>query len=152
MKAIAAMSENRVIARDGKLPWHLPEDFKWFKQMTTGHTIVMGRKTFQAFDGPLPNRRHIVLSRSGFAAEGAEVVETFDPADYEGEVFLIGGGELFAQMLRRCSDLYLTVVKREVAGEVFFPEFEEDFDFVMTIRETSDFEIRHYRNRSLLLA
>ncbi len=155
MKAIAAMSENRVIARDGKLPWHLPEDFKWFKQMTTGHTMVMGRKTFEAFAKPLPNRRHVVLSRTGFRADGAEVVESlqhFDPTDYEGEVFLIGGGELFGQLLSRCSDLYLTVVKREVEGDVFFPPFEEEFALVAVLRETPEFEVRHYRHRSLLLA
>ena len=155
MKAIAAMSENRVIAREGKLPWHLPEDFRWFKRMTTGHTIVMGRKTFEAFDEPLPNRRHVVLSRGGFSAGGAETVaslEEFDAADYEGEVFLIGGGEMFAQLLPKCSDLFLTVVKREVEGDVFFPEFEEDFAFVATLRETPEFDIRHYRHRKLLLA
>ncbi len=155
MKAIAAMSENRVIARDGKLPWHLPEDFRWFKEMTTGHTMVMGRKTFEAFDEPLPDRRHVVLSRSGFTGAGAETVtslEGFDPAVYEGEVFLIGGGELFAQLLPSCSDLFLTVVKREVEGDVFFPEFEDDFAFIATLREAPEFDIRHYRNRRLLLA
>lgn len=155
LKAIAAMSENRVIARDGQLPWHLPEDFKWFKQMTSGSTIVMGRKTWESLPEPLPNRRHVVLSRSGISDVRVETLaslEDFDPDNYQGEVFVIGGGEIFRQMLPQCGDLYLTVVKRVVEGDTYFPEWEDDFAFVATLRETPEFEIRHYRNRRLLLA
>src|SRR6266480_2577992 len=73
-QAIAAMSENCVIGRDNQIPWHLPEDFKWFKQMTTGHIIVMGRKTFESLGKPLPNRTTIVLSRSRFSYPGVQTI------------------------------------------------------------------------------
>ena len=73
-KAIAAMSENRVIGADGRIPWHLPEDFRWFKQTTLGHILVMGRKTFESIGRPLPGRQTLILSRQGFSAPGTVTV------------------------------------------------------------------------------
>jgi dihydrofolate reductase len=78
LKAIAAMSRNRVIGDGNRIPWHLPDDFKWFKQMTTGHTIIMGRKTFESIGRPLPNRKTIVISRSGFAHPGVVTVSNLE--------------------------------------------------------------------------
>lgn len=150
MKAIAAMSRNRVIGCEGKLPWHLPEDFRWFKQMTTGQVILMGRKTFASFGKPLPNRTHVVLTRG---PEIPGVITLHDLADFDEaayaprEVWVIGGAEIYAQTLSRCSDLYLTLVPREVEGDAFFPEFESDFDLVGTPLKTPDFEVLHYRRR-----
>jgi len=148
MKAIAAMSLNRVIGRDGKLPWHLPEDFRWFKQMTTGQVILMGRKTFESFGKPLSNRRHVVLTR-GAEIPGVETLHDladFDEAAYAPqEVWVIGGEEVFKQTLSRCSDIYLTVVPRAVEGDAFFPPFEDKFKLVGTPLRTPDFEVQHYR-------
>ena len=94
-KAIAAMSLNRVIGRGNQIPWHLPEDFKWFKQMTTGHIIVLGRKTFESIGRALPNRETIVVSRSGFSHPGVRTVTSLDqinPAHETREVFICGSG------------------------------------------------------------
>src|ERR1041384_4405667 len=111
-KAIAAMSENRVIGNGNKIPWHLPEDFKWFKKMTTGNIVVMGRKTFESIGKPLPNRQTIVLSRCGFQHPGVRTAASLDEVaampTLTGELFLCGGAEIYAQGLSRCSDLYLT--------------------------------------------
>jgi dihydrofolate reductase len=185
-KAIAAMSLNRVIGAGNKIPWHLPEDFKWFKQMTTGHVIVMGRKTFESISQPLPNRETIVLSRSQFSHPGVRVVH--DLVDLVGratpcapsgdlttpgahgvtrpalglaanarvsgdlgrrEIFICGGAQIYAQALPLCSDLFLTLVKRTVEGDAFFPPFEDRFELVEEIRDTPEFIILHYRNRGL---
>jgi dihydrofolate reductase len=148
MKAIAAMSLNRVIGRGGHLPWHLPEDFRWFKKMTSGQVVLMGRKTYDSLGKPLPNRSNVVVTR---AAEipGVETVSDlaeFDPAVYAPrDVWVIGGAEIYRQLLPRCDELYLTVVQREVDGDAFFPEFEPTFDYVETPFRTPDFEVRHYR-------
>jgi dihydrofolate reductase len=151
-KAIAAMSLNRVIGAGNKIPWHLPDDFKWFKQTTTGHVIVMGRKTFESIGKPLPNRLTIVLSRSGVSHPGTQTVRSLDelPQLVGGlEVFICGGAQIYAQALPLCSDLFLTLVKREVEGDAFFPQFEDRFALVEEIRDCPEFKILHYRNRTL---
>src|SRR5437667_7668888 len=117
-KAIAAMSLNRVIGQGNKIPWHLPEDFKWFKQMTTGQVIVMGRKTFESIGKPLPHRTTIVLSRSEFCYPGVQTLPDLSHIDLAGEtreIFICGGAQIYEQALPLCSDLYLTLVKRVVA-------------------------------------
>src|SRR5687767_12408996 len=122
-KAIAAMSLNRVIGRGNQIPWHLPEDFKWFKKMTTGNIVVMGRKTFESIGKPLPNRETIVVSRGGFTYPGVRIAGSLEeievPTDSR-EVFICGGAQIYRQALDRCSDLYLTLVKKEVEGDAFF--------------------------------
>ena len=151
-KAIAAMAENRVIGRGGEIPWHLPEDFKWFKQMTTGNVVVMGRRTFEAIGKPLPNREIVVLSQSGFAHEGARTVRSLNELNPAGEkraVFIAGGAQVYEEALPRCSDLLLTIVKREVEGDVLLPPFEDLFEEVAVLREEAEFRIVHYRNRAL---
>jgi dihydrofolate reductase len=153
-KAIAAMSLNRVIGAGNQIPWHLPEDFKWFKQTTTGHVLVMGRKTFESIGKPLPDRETIVLSRSWFSAPGVRVIH--DLAELAGasgrpghrEIFICGGAQLYAQALPLCSELYLTLVKRTVAGDVLFPPFEDQFELAAEIRDTPEFRILRYRNRA----
>jgi dihydrofolate reductase len=151
-KAIAAMSENRVIGSGNKIPWHLPEDFKWFKGLTTGNVIVMGRKTFESIGKPLPHRTTIVVSRRGFAYPGVTTVKDWreiDLASETREVFICGGAEIYSQTLAVCSDLYLTLVKKVVEGDAFFPAFEKDFELVETVRNTDEFKILHYKNRNL---
>jgi dihydrofolate reductase len=150
-KAIAAMSENRVIGQGNRIPWHLPEDFKWFKQMTTGHVVVMGRKTFESIGKPLPNRETIVLSRSNFQHPGVRTVAALSEiglTDEPRDIFICGGAEIYRQALPLCSDLYLTLVKRTVAGGAFMPPFEDRFKAVAEILDRPEFKIIHYRNQN----
>jgi dihydrofolate reductase len=150
-KAIAAMSLNRVIGAGNKIPWHLPEDFKWFKKMTTGQVIVMGRKTYESIGRPLPNRTTIVLSRSPLKIAGVTVVadlEEVGSLDGElsgGEIFICGGAHVYEQALPMCSDLYLTLVKREVEGDTFFPKFEDKFALKEKVLDQPEFRILHYQ-------
>ena len=152
LKAIAAMSENRVIGRGNAIPWHLPEDFKWFKRMTTGHIVVMGRKTFESIGKPLPNRETLILSRSGFQHPGVRTVSSLDDVmsltDGIRDVFLCGGAEIYAQGLARCSELYLTLVKQSVEGDAFFPPFEDQFELIETVQDNPEFQILHYQNKA----
>src|SRR3954463_11235562 len=146
------MSLNRVIGRGNQIPWHLPEDFKWFKRMTTGNVVVMGRKTFESIGRPLPNRETLVVSRSGFSLPGVRTVgslEEIDLANETREVFICGGAQIYAQALPMCSDLYLTLVKRVVAGDTFFPPFEERFQPVSEVMNCAEFKIIHYCNSQL---
>lgn len=150
MKAIAAMSLNRAIGRDGAMPWHLPEDFRWFKRATLGHAVLMGRKTYQSIGKPLPGRLNLVVSRGDpIDAPGVETIRDLSAwrpeAYHPREVWVAGGAEIYRQLLGRCSELYLTLVRREVEGDTFFPPFEDDFTLVETVLETPDFEVRRYR-------
>ena len=151
-KAIAAMSLNRVIGRGAEIPWHLPEDFKWFKETTMGGVLVMGRRTFESIGRPLPGRETVVLSRSGFAHDEVMTVgglDELDPANETRPMFIVGGAQVYEQALPRCSDLLLTIVKREVEGDVLFPKFEDSFTERETLREEEEFRIVHYVNRDL---
>ena len=151
--AIAAMSENRVIGRGSQIPWHLPEDFKWFKQTTLGHVLVMGRKTFESIGRPLPGRETIVLTRSGFSHPGVTTAATLEEVISkvgDRQAFIAGGAEIYRLALPHCSDLYLTLVKRTVEGDVFFPPFEDQFELVAELRDTPEFKILHYRRRSVV--
>ena len=125
---IAAVARNRVIGRDGGLPWHIPADLKHFKSLTTGHTVVMGRRTYESIGRPLPNRRNIVVSRSMTSpSAGIEIVRSL-AASLEStagqECFIIGGAQLYAEALPRAHWLHLTRVEAEVAGDVLFPEVD----------------------------
>lgn len=128
---IAAMAENRVIGRDGGLPWRLPDDMRHFMQVTSGHPVIMGRRTWESMDGPLRNRRNIVLTRQeGFTAEGAEVVHDLDEAIRlvagDGPVYVIGGGEIYSLALPVADRLDLTIVHAEIEGDARFPEWDEN--------------------------
>ena len=147
-KAIVAMASNRVIGRDGALPWHLPEDFKWFKKTTLGRPIIMGRKTWESIGRPLPGRRNIVVSRSwSDAPEGAEIVssvEALDRLGLEGEVFVIGGAGLYEAMLPMCYEVLLSYVFEAHVGDTGFPPFEEGFAEPEVIERFDEFEVRRY--------
>lgn len=151
-QAIAAMALNRVIGAGNAIPWHLPEDFKFFKQTTMGHVLVMGRKTFESIGRPLPGRETVVLTRSGWTHPGVSVVHSLDElaawTGGERRVFICGGAQIYEQSLPLCSDLFLTVVKREVEGDAHFPAFEDRFEMVEELRDTPEFKILHYRNRA----
>lgn len=147
IKAIAAMAENRVIGHGSKIPWHLPEDFKWFKQTTMGHTLLMGRKTFESIGRPLPGRTTLVLTRQAVSYPGATSISDWQqiPAELiQGDLFVAGGAEIYAQLLPHCSELFLTLVKQKPEGDVFFPPFEHLFPHQTVVRETPEFTIFHY--------
>jgi dihydrofolate reductase len=152
-KAIAAMAPNRVIGQGRRIPWHLPEDFRWFKQTTMGQVLIMGRKTFESIGRPLPGRETVVLSRGDFSYPGVRVVHDLSELEPDREprdLFICGGAQVYALALPLCSDLYLTRVRREVDGDVFFPAFEEQFTQIGVLLETADFQVVHYRNHRLL--
>ncbi len=150
MIAVAAMAANRVIGSEGRIPWHSPEDLRWFKELTMGGTLLMGRVTFDSIGRPLPGRRTIVLSRTqGLEIPGATVIGDLsalrsEPA--QGEIFVVGGAEIYRAALPFCRDLYLTEIRREFSGDRKFPVFEDLFRFSSVLRETAELRIVHYVN------
>jgi len=126
---IVAMAENRVIGIDNRLPWHLPDDMKWFRRHTLGKPVVMGRKTWESIGKPLPGRQNIVVTADpGFAAPGCTVVHSVEAALSAAagaeEIMIMGGASFYEQLLPRTDRLYLTLVHAEVAGDTRFPELE----------------------------
>ncbi|HPF57867.1 MAG TPA: type 3 dihydrofolate reductase [Candidatus Competibacteraceae bacterium] len=127
---IAALSHNRVIGCNNRLPWRLPADLRFFKQTTMGKPLLMGRRTWESIGRPLPGRRMIVLSRdSACHAPGGVVVHSLDNAlELAGavpEIMVIGGGSLYAQALPLAARLYLTVIEAEISGDTWFPEWDQ---------------------------
>ena len=125
---IAAAAENNALGKDNDLLWHLPEDFKRFKQITSGHYIIMGRKTFESFPKPLPNRTHIIITRQvEYLVEGCLVVhsleEALEIAPQNEEIFIIGGAQIYKQALPFADKIDLTRVHVELDADAFFPEF-----------------------------
>lgn len=126
---VVAADEKNGIGKNNQLPWHLPADLKHFKTLTTGHPIIMGRKTFESIGKALPNRRNIVISRqSTYLAEGVEVVSSLPDAFYlckdDNEAFVIGGAQIFEQALPLASILYLTVIHHQFDADTFFPKID----------------------------
>lgn len=149
LTAIVAMTPQQVIGRDGKLPWTLPADLAFFKRTTCGHPIVMGRKTYESIGRPLPKRRNIVLTRDeSWTADGVEVIhrpeELRDLAGIDGQVFIIGGSEIYAAFLPELEDLLVTHVFENYPGDVWFPEFESQFPESETVECHADFEVRRH--------
>ena len=144
IKAIVAMAENWVIGNAGTIPWHLPEDFKFFKTTTMGHAILMGRKTYESIGKPLPGRENIVLSRTMPETQGIRVIRSLDelkePSDGR-DLFVIGGEEIYRLLLPKVQELYVTKVPRVIEGDTRFPEFEAEFDDGTKVLETSDFSV-----------
>ncbi|MBR0583177.1 type 3 dihydrofolate reductase [Bacillus altitudinis MN12] len=136
---IVATGKDRVIGKDNQMPWHLPADLAYFKKVTSGHTIVMGRKTFESIGRALPNRRNIVLTTSSsFQAEGCEVVHSIDDiltiAKTEEELLIIGGSKLYEEMMLYADRLYITHIHHSFEGDRFFPYYDED-DWTVVSRE-----------------
>ena len=124
---IAAAARGRIIGRDGGIPWRVPADLKRFRELTTGHSLIMGRKTWESIGRPLPGRRCIVVSRRpGYQARGCQVFatleEAFDACPGEDEVFVAGGGDIYSQSLPRADRIWLTFVDIAVEGDTLFPE------------------------------
>jgi dihydrofolate reductase len=129
LSAIVAMASNRVIGVGNALPWRLPADLKRFKQLTMGHTLVLGRKTYESIGRPLPGRTMVVVTRQrDYAPEGVKVVHSVDEAlalaAGDSEVFIGGGADLYAQTLDRLDRLYLTRIERAFPGDTSFPEVD----------------------------
>jgi len=132
LSIIVALAENNVIGKDNKLIWHLPEDLKRFKRLTTNHTIIMGRKTFESLGRILPNRKHVILCNDmemNIDDENVEILEDIsmlkEYVDSEEEHFIIGGATIYKLLMPYASKLYLTLIHEEFDGDVYFPEIEE---------------------------
>lgn len=129
---IAAAAENNALGKDNQMIWHLPDDFKRFKQLTTGHYMIMGRKTFDSLPGMLPNRTHVIITRQkDFTAEGCIVVNSLDDAiascPQDEEVFVIGGGEIYRQSIDRADKIELTrVYGTSPEADAFFPDIDPE--------------------------
>lgn len=155
---IVAMSENRVIGRAGRIPWHIPDDLKWFKAKTLDHAVIMGRKTYESIGRPLPGRQNIIISRrKGYKVSGAEVFHSIADALMElkdtqkEEVFIIGGAQIFQEVLPCTDRIYLTLVHREYKGDTFFPELTEGrFEEVKStaVSGTLPFTIKIFERKS----
>jgi len=157
LRAIAAMSENRVIGDSGRIPWHLPADFRWFRQVTSGGILLMGRKTFESIGKPLPGRQTIVLTRSSAPISGARTASEVAPLleelrDDPRPVWVCGGSEIYQLLLPQCSDLFLTRVPATVTGDAVFPPFESEFVWIAEVLRTSEFHVEHWMHRSTLIA
>jgi len=149
---IAAMSKNRVIGKDNDLPWNLPDDFKYFKETTKNHHIIMGRKNWESLPHrfkPLPNRVNLVITRSkDYQAEGAIVLSSMNEAlevalqNKEEEVFIIGGGEIYRIGLNFSDKIYLTEIDAEIDGHVTFPEFSSK-EWIETSRKHHPKDEKH---------
>lgn len=141
---IAAAAENNALGKDNDLLWHLPEDFKRFKQITSGHYIIMGRKTFESFPKPLPNRTHIIITRQEeYLAEGCLVVHSLEEAlkiaPQNEEVFIIGGAQIYQQALPFADKIDLTRVHIELDADAFFPEFNtSEWNLVFSEKQFKD--------------
>ncbi|HLB37938.1 MAG TPA: dihydrofolate reductase [Gemmatimonadales bacterium] len=157
---MAAMAQNRVIGRDNALPWHLPADLKRFKALTMGHSVILGRRTFDAIGKALPGRRWIVLTRErDWRHKGVEVAHDLDQAvrtvAHEAEVFVAGGAEVYAQALERADRIYLTVIHAHIEGDARFPEMVpaewrllEDERHPADERHAHPFSFRRYERTS----
>lgn len=149
LTAIVAMTPDRIIGKDGGLPWHLPEDLKLFRRHTTGNPIVMGRKTWDSIGNPLPKRQSIVLTRDkDWSAEGAEVIHT--PEDLSkidlitNDVYIIGGAQIYSTFMPQLDEILISHVYENFTGDTRFPEFEKYFPNVTVEEKYDTFELRRY--------
>ena len=142
------MTPDRIIGRDGTLPWHLPEDLAFFKRTTSGHPILMGRKTYESIGRPLPKRRNIVITRDrSWSADGVETIhspEALADLDIDGEVFIIGGSEIYKSFLDQLDELLVSHVFQSYPGDTRFPEFEPLFGPAEVVETHEAFEVRRY--------
>ncbi len=151
---IVATSKNNVIGKEGGIPWHLSSDLKRFKALTTGHPIVMGRRTFESIGRPLPGRRNIVISNSVNAIDGCDIMKSVDELlndkSLDGKVFIIGGGEIYKQFLPYAKNVYLTEVETEIAdGDTFFPDLNP-MEWIEVGRESHEADEKNDFNYSFV--
>lgn len=121
---IAAVGKNYELGKDNKLIWHFKEDMKYFKEVTTGKTVVMGRKTYESIGRPLPNRRNIVITSR--TIEGVETVKTIDEVlNIKDDIFIIGGASIYDEFIKYADKIYLTLIDKEYDADTYFPKFDE---------------------------
>jgi dihydrofolate reductase len=149
LTAVVAMTPGRVIGLNGSLPWHLPADLAFFKKTTSGHPIVMGRKTYDSIGRPLPKRRNIVLTRDPrWTAEGVEVIHTpqelYRLPEIGGQVFIIGGSEIYGAFMPYLAELLISHLSQNYPGDTFFPEFESHFPYSDLIESHPEFTVRRH--------
>jgi dihydrofolate reductase len=141
---IAAVAENNALGKNNELVWHLPNDFKRFKELTSGHYIIMGRKTFESFPKPLPNRTHVVITRQpNYQPEGCVVVNSIENAIKacpENEtIYIIGGGEIYNQSLAFSDTIEITKVHGEFEADAYFPEIKsENWELIQSVFNSKD--------------
>lgn len=141
LSILVAHDKQRVIGYQNQLPWHLPNDLKHVKQLSTGHTLVMGRKTFESIGKPLPNRRNVVLTNNhSFKHEGVDVIHSIEEINnIPGQVFIFGGQTLFEEMIDKVDDMYITVVDGKFQGDTFFPPYTfEDWEVESSVEGQLD--------------
>lgn len=145
VRLIVAHAKNRVIGRDGDMPWRLRDDLRFFREKTTGHTVVMGRKTFESIGKPLPNRTNVVITRDeSFEADGVTVVHSPEAAltlpqdGASGPLFVIGGGQIYEALLAFVNTAYITVIDAEPDGDTRFPELGPDWQWTELRRHEAD--------------
>lgn len=130
LELIVAMTKDRVIGKDGKMPWHIPEELKSFRTITTGNNIIMGRKTLESIGKALPNRVNICVSKSLNEFKGVRIVDDLsklpDVVDYDKRIFIIGGSEMYKLFLTHATVLHLSVIKEDYEGDAYFPQIDED--------------------------
>ena len=140
-----AISDNNAIGKDNQLLWHMPADLKFFKQTTTGHPVIMGRKTFDSVGKPLPNRQNIVVTRkTGLEIAGVQVVNSLEEAinlveQKDAEIFIIGGAEIYKEALPKVQRIYLTTIHHTFEADTFFPEMNmDDWQETSTVTHKAD--------------
>lgn len=141
LSILVAHDKQRVIGYQNQLPWHLPNDLKHVKQLSTGHTLVMGRKTFESIGKPLPNRRNVVLTNNPSSKhEGVDVIHSIEEINnIPGQVFIFGGQTLFEEMIDKVDDMYITVVDGKFQGDTFFPPYTfEDWEVESSVEGQLD--------------
>lgn len=148
MSLIVAMARNCIIGNRGTIPWHLPDDLRWFKRHTMGHSLLMGRRTYEAIGRSLPGRRMLVLSRNSdypvcAGIRVASVAEALDLARSESQLFVCGGGDVYRQTLPLAHRLYVTEIDIEVTGDTSFPAFDrESYDLIYEEHRQAEFDYR----------
>lgn len=145
------MAKNRVIGNNGAIPWHISDDLKFFKKMTSGSTMIMGRKTFESLPKSmkLGDRNLIVITKQGWGAASTKLSFASLPSKFPENSWVCGGAEIYRELLPQCTDLYLTRVLKDYEGDTFFPSFEHLFIQHAVIEQTPEYIIIHYKRKAV---
>ncbi len=149
---IVAMAKNRVIGKNNKVPWNIPDELLHFKKLTTGNTVIMGRKTFESIGKPLLHRNNIVISTSLPPTKGIDVCASIDEGImkakmYGKDIFIIGGAQIYEQTISLAGKMFISYVKKEYDGDAFFPEFDENDWHIEKKEDHSEYEMVVYARK-----
>ena len=153
MTIIVAMTKDRVIGEDNRIPWYIPEDLKAFKRITSGGVVIMGRRTFESIGRPLPNRHNLVVSKTLVSIEGAEVFGRLEDAveraaQFHKKIFFIGGREIYKKALDIAEYMYISWVKGSYTGNILFPDFNQGNWVEIETEEHEEFCLKTYKRKS----